>query len=90
MLDEIIKISNKTSTTPRPTAMNVHIYYRNNALFADIRYITDAKHIDTIHWDNLDEREKYIYNGYTIFKDDRDIIHGVYHMNHPNNTITYK
>ncbi len=89
-LDEIIKYTNKKSTIPRPAAINVHIYYRDNVLLADIKYITDDKHIDTIHWDNINEREKYIYNGYTIFKDDRYIINDLYHMDHPNNTVTYK
>lgn len=69
-LDQIVKESNKFNEV-KPLAQEVRIYYSSNLICADIKYITDKDHIFTIDWNNIEERNKFIYNGYTLYYDER-------------------
>lgn len=53
----------------KPLAVEVQIYEDNVNIMADIR-TSDGK-IETIEWTNVEERNRFMYNGYTFFYDMR-------------------
>lgn len=53
-------------------AIAVRIYESNGATMADIKTSPcDGLRMETIIWTKINERERFLYNGYTLFYDER-------------------
>ena len=53
-------------------AIAVRIYKSNGATMADIKTSPcDGLRMETIIWTKINERERFLYNGYTLFYDER-------------------
>lgn len=62
----MIKINNK------PCAIAVRIYDENGITKADVKTSPcDGLRTETITWTKSNERERFYYNGYTLFYDER-------------------
>lgn len=59
----------------KPYAMAVRIYEKSDGTtMADIKTPPcDGLRTETIVWTNRNEREKFFYNGYTLFYDERTV-----------------
>ena len=57
----------------KPYAIAVRIYESSNGtVMADIKtYPCDGLRTETITWTKINERERFLYNGYTLFYDER-------------------
>lgn len=56
----------------KPYAIAVRIYESNGTTMADIKFSPcDSLKQETIIWTKPDERERFYYNGYTLFYDER-------------------
>ncbi len=56
----------------KPYAIAVRIYESNGTTMADIKISPcDGLRTETITWTKQDERERFYYNGYTLFYDER-------------------
>lgn len=56
----------------KPCAIAVRIYELNGATMADIKTSPcDGLRMETIIWTKINERERFLYNGYTLFYDER-------------------
>lgn len=56
----------------KPYAIAVRIYDENGITMADIKTsLRDGLGIETIIWTKPNERERFYYNGYTLFYDER-------------------
>ena len=57
----------------KPYAIAVRIYESSNGIvMADIKTSPcDGLRMETITWTKPDERERFYYNGYTLFYDER-------------------
>lgn len=70
----------------KPLAVAVRIYQGNNFPMADIKTSScDGSTIETIVWTNQEERNRFEYNGYTLFYDER-VYNDVLIKDLPNNT----
>lgn len=57
----------------KPYVIAVRIYCKNNIVMADIKTSpADNSTLETIIWTQRNEREKFYYNGYTLFYDERE------------------
>ena len=55
-----------------PYAIAVRIYEENGIIKADIKTSPcDSSTTETIVWTKTEERERFYYNGYTLFYDER-------------------
>lgn len=58
----------------KPLAVAVRIYQGGTFPMADIRTSPcDGSKLETITWTNAEERNRFVYNGYTLFYDTRTI-----------------
>ena len=56
----------------KPYAIAVRIYESNGITMADIKTSPcDGLIMETIVWTKINERERFLYNGYTLFYDER-------------------
>ena len=57
----------------KPYAIVVRIYESSNGtVMADIKTsLCDGLRMETIVWTKINERERFLYNGYTLFYDER-------------------
>ena len=56
----------------KPCAIAVRIYESNGATMTDIKTSPcDGLRMETIIWTKINERERFLYNGYTLFYDER-------------------
>lgn len=56
----------------KPCAIAVRIYESNGITMADIKTSPcDGLRTETIIWTKPDQRERFYYNGYTLFYDER-------------------
>lgn len=56
----------------KPYAIAVRIYDENGITKADIKTSPyDGSKMETIIWTKPDERERFYYNGYTLYYDER-------------------
>ena len=56
----------------KPYAIAVRIYESNGATMADIKTSPcDGLKTESIVWTKINERERFYYNGYTLFYDER-------------------
>ena len=57
----------------KPYAIAVRIYESSNGtVMADIKTSPcDGLRMETIIWTKINERERFLYNGYTLFYDER-------------------
>lgn len=56
----------------KPLAVAVRIYEEDRFYMADIRTSPcDGSTLETIVWTNVEERNRFDYNGYTLFYDER-------------------
>ena len=57
----------------KPYAIAVRIYESSNGtVMADIKTSpSDGLRMETIVWTKINERERFLYNGYTLFYDER-------------------
>lgn len=57
----------------KPYAIAVRIYNKNNIVMADIKTSPiDDSTLETIVWTHEKDREKFYYNGYTLYYDERE------------------
>ena len=56
----------------KPYVIAVRIYESNGTMMADIKTSPcDGTKMETIIWTKPDERERFYYNGYTLYYDER-------------------
>lgn len=59
----------------KPYAVAIRIYDENGITKADVKTSpVDGSKMETIIWTKQDDRERFCYNGYTLFYDER-IVH---------------
>lgn len=66
-------IGGKKSMQNKPYAIAVRIYESNGTTMADIKMniAYEGLKMETIVWTKPCERERFFYNGYTLFYDER-------------------